>query len=119
MKHLGQVKTTSSKVVIVNRTLPGDPLSCLLIQKEGLRPFEEDLVMDLLQSPEGQEAFEFAHVLGRHKMPLADSNNPNEQSAGTSIQGISALEHLHKKDCYRNNQLKMFWLLHLVKMLFN
>jgi hypothetical protein len=83
--------------VIINRTLPSDGLSCLVVNKDALRPFEEDLIMDLLQSPEGQKAFEFAHVLGRHKMPLADSNNPAEQSVGTSIQGISALEHLHLK----------------------
>jgi|TARA_R110000796_G_scaffold113317_1_gene225071 hypothetical protein len=97
MKHLGQLKSSSAKVVIINRTLPGDGLSCLVVNKDALRPFEEDLIMDLLQSPEGQKAFEFAHVLGRHKMPLADSNNPAEQSVGTSIQGISALEHFHLK----------------------
>ena len=52
MKHLGQLKSSSAKVVIINRTLPGDGLSCLVVNKDALRPFEEDLIMDLLQSPE-------------------------------------------------------------------
>jgi len=97
MKHIGQLKSTGSKVIIINRTLPGDPISSLVIDKDALRPFEEDQVMGLLESNDGQNAFEFAHILGRMRMPLEDSLDPNEASAANSIQGISVLEHLHNK----------------------
>ena len=97
MKHIGQLKTTGSKVVVVNRTLPGDPMSSLVIDKDALRPFESDQVMDLLESADGQNAFEFAHQLGRARMPLEDSLDPNEANAANSIKGITVLEHLHNK----------------------
>ncbi len=97
MKHVGQLKTTGSKVIVINRTLPGDPMSSLVIDKDALRPFESDQVMDLLESNDGQNAFEFAHILGRMKMPLEDSLNPEEAAAANSIKGITVLEHLHNK----------------------
>ena len=97
MKHIGQLKSTGTKVIVINRTLPGDAMSSLVIDKDALRPFEEDQVMGILESNDGQNAFEFAHILGRMKMPLEDSLDPNEASAANSIQGISVLEHLHNK----------------------
>ena len=97
MKHLGQLKTTGNKVVIVNRTLPGDAMSSLVIDKDALRPFESDHVMDLLESANGQAAFEFAHELGRARMELSDSLDTNEASAANSVTGITVLEHLHNK----------------------
>ena len=97
MKHLGQLKTTGNKVVIVNRTLPGDAMSSLVIDKDALRPFESDHVMDLLESANGQNAFEFAHELGRVRMELSDSLDTSEASAANSVTGITVLEHLHNK----------------------
>ncbi len=95
MKHVGTLKTTGAKVVIVNRTLPGDPLSSLVIDRQSLPPFESDIVEDILESGDGQDSFEFGHILGRQKMPLEDANNPVVQDIATSVQGISVLEHLH------------------------
>ena len=95
MKHVGNLKTTGVKVIVINRTLPGDPMSCLVIDRQALPPFESDIVEDLLQSTEGQEAFEFAHILGRNRMPLDDANDPAVQEIAQSVKGISTLEHLH------------------------
>ena len=95
MKHVGQLKTNGTKVVVVNRTLPGDALSSLVIDRDSLRPLEHDVIVPLLESADGQAAFEFGHILGRHRMPLEDSPNLDAADKANSMQGISVLEHLH------------------------
>jgi hypothetical protein len=95
MKHVGRLKTTGNNVIVVNRTLPGDALSSLVIDRDSLRPLEQDIIGDLLESADGQAAFEFGHMLGRHRMPLEDSPNKDAADKANSIQGISVLEHLH------------------------
>jgi hypothetical protein len=95
MKHVGKLKTTGTNVIIAYRTIPNDAMSSLVIDRTAMRPFEEDIIEGLLESQDGQDAFEFAHILGRHKMPLEDSPVMSEQSAATSVQGISVLEYLH------------------------
>ena len=95
MKHIGMLKTTGTKVILAYRTLPQDPLSSLVIDRDAMLPFEEDIIEGLLESKDGQDAFEFAHVLGRHRMPLKDSQNEIVQDQATSVQGVTVLEHLH------------------------
>lgn len=89
------LKTTGTKVILAYRTLPQDPLSSLVIDRDAMLPFEEDIIEGLLESKDGQDAFEFAHVLGRHRMPLEDSQNEIVQDQATSVQGVTVLEHLH------------------------
>jgi len=89
------LKTTGTKVILAYRTLPQDPLSSLVIDRDAMLPFEEDIIEGLLESKDGQDAFEFAHVLGRHRMPLEDSQNEMVQDQATSVQGVTVLEHLH------------------------
>lgn len=95
MKHVGMLKTTGSKLIIVYRTIPQDPLSSLVIDRDAMLPFEEDIIEGLLESKDGQDSFEFAHVLGRHKMPLEDSPNEIVQDQAVSMQGVTVLEWLH------------------------
>ena len=95
MKHVGMLKTTGTKVIIAYRTLPDDPYSSLVIDRDAMLPFEEDIIEGLLESKDGQDAFEFAHILGRHKMPLEESNDKIVQDQATSLQGVSVLEWLH------------------------
>ena len=97
MKHVGMLKTTGTKVIIAYRTIPNDPYSSLVIDRDAMLPFEEDIIEGLLESKDGQDSFEFAHILGRHKMPLEDSLNPIVQDQATSVQGVSVLEYLHTK----------------------
>ena len=92
MKHVGQLKTTGTKVIIAYRTIPSDPYSSLVIDRDAMLPYEEDIIEGLLESKDGQDSFEFAHVLGRHKMPLEDSPNAIMQDQATSLQGVSVLE---------------------------
>jgi len=89
------LKTTGTKVIIAYRTIPNDPHSSLVIDRDAMLPFEEDIIEGLLESKDGQDSFEFAHILGRHKMPLEDSQNPIVQNQATSLQGVSVLEYLH------------------------
>lgn len=95
MKHVGRIAGLGTKVIVAYRTLPGDPMSCLVIDRDAMLPFEQDIIEGLLESPEGQEAFEFAHILGRHRMPLEDSNNPVIQDQATGVTGVTVLEYLH------------------------
>ena len=95
MKHVAMLKTTGTKVIIAYRTIPNDPYSSLVIDRDAMLPFEEDIIEGLLESPDGQESFEFAHILGRQKMPLEDSQNPIVQDQATSVQGVTVLEYLH------------------------
>ena len=62
MKHIGMLKTTGTKVIIAYRTIPNDPYSSLVIDRDAMLPFEEDIIEGLLESPDGQESFEFAHT---------------------------------------------------------
>ena len=94
MKHVGMLKTTGTKVIIAYRTIPSDPYSSLVIDRDAMLPFEEDIIEGLLESKDGQDSFEFAHILGRHKMPLEDSPNAIVQDQATSVQGVSVLEYL-------------------------
>ncbi len=65
LKHIGRIKTTGRKCLVVFRTLPGDAFSCLVLQTENLTPDYHDQLINLVESPSGQSAYEFAEVLAR------------------------------------------------------
>jgi hypothetical protein len=65
LKHLGRIKKTGRKCLVVFRTLPGDAFSCLVLQTENLTPDYHDQLINLVESPSGQSAYEFAEVLAR------------------------------------------------------
>lgn len=69
MKHVGKMKNNEAPVVIVFRTLPGDPHSCLVVGTQGLGPTHHDALMTEVQSPEAQGAFELATVLATRRFP--------------------------------------------------
>lgn len=69
MKHVGKMKNNEAPVVIVFRTLPGDPHSCLVVGTQGLGPTHHDALMTEVQSPEAQGAFELATVLSTRRFP--------------------------------------------------
>jgi len=61
IKHVGNYN--GKKVVIAYKTLPGDPYSALVIPVERLNPSYHDDVFKVVESNNGQEAFEIATVL--------------------------------------------------------
>jgi hypothetical protein len=64
-KHVGRIKTTGRRCLVVFRTLPGDAFNCLIIQTESLEPDYHDQLIKLVESPSAQLANEFSEVLAR------------------------------------------------------
>ena len=51
MKEMvGRLKTTGTNVIIAYRTIPDDALSSLVIDRDAMRPFEEDIVEEDTES---------------------------------------------------------------------
>ena len=48
IKHVGRIKSTGRKCLIVFRTLPGDARSCLVVLTENLNPTYHDALMSLV-----------------------------------------------------------------------
>jgi hypothetical protein len=69
MKHIGKMKNNNAKIVVVYRTLPGDPKSALVLGTGNLQDSWHDSLMSLLQDVSGQDANELADVLAVRKFP--------------------------------------------------
>ena len=69
LKHVGRIKTTGKKVLVAFRTLPGDAYNCLAIATENLTDEQHNALIQLVESPAAQQAFEFHEVLARAKFP--------------------------------------------------
>ena len=69
MKHVGRMKNNSARLVIVYRTLPGDPNSCLIVGTQGLTDSHHDTLMSLIESDSGQQANELADILAVRRFP--------------------------------------------------
>jgi len=63
VKHIGRIKNTGVKVLTVFRTLPGESDSALVIQVNQLKDEYHDAIMQLLETEQAQEAFEFGEML--------------------------------------------------------
>lgn len=69
MKHVGKMKNNSAKVAVAYRTLPGEPLSALVVGTNGLPDSHHDSLMSLIESDSGQQANELADVLATRRFP--------------------------------------------------
>ncbi len=69
MKHVGKMKNNGAKVVVVYRTLPGDPHSALVVGTGSLQASYHDALMSLVQEASGQSANELADILSVRKFP--------------------------------------------------
>lgn len=69
LKHVGRVKKNQKKVVVAYRTVPGDPLSCVVVATESLMADEHDSLMKAVESDAGQSAYEFAEAMSRTALP--------------------------------------------------
>lgn len=69
LKHVGKMKNNSARVVVVYRTLPGEPYNALVVGTQGLGDSYHDSLMTLLQSDSGQQASELADILAVRKFP--------------------------------------------------
>lgn len=73
MKHVGKMKNNGAKVVVIFRTIPGDPYSALVVGTGSLGESYHDSLMSLVQSDSGQQAYELGELLSVRKFP--DGNN--------------------------------------------
>lgn len=69
LKHIGRVKTSKAKVLVAFRTLPGDPLSCLVIPTANLDDSYHNSIITLVESPQAQDTNEFAEILSIRFFP--------------------------------------------------
>lgn len=69
MKHVGKMKNNSARVVVLYRTIPGEPQNCLVVGTQGLIDSQHDSLMSLVESSSGQEANELADILSVRKFP--------------------------------------------------
>ena len=65
MKHVG--KYGEKPCVVVFREVPNEPENCLIVQTSGLDPVQHDALMEVIQSPEAQEANDVSQVLNRRQ----------------------------------------------------
>lgn len=69
LKHIGRVVKNQRKVIVAYRLVPGTDDKAVVIPTENLMAEEHDTVMRLLESPQGQDAYEFAELMARNVLP--------------------------------------------------
>lgn len=69
LKHVGRIRASGRKCLVAYRTLPGEANSCLVVQTENLPDEQHNSLINLVESPSGQEANEFAEALARGYFP--------------------------------------------------
>lgn len=68
IKHIGRMKTNKRKVAVAYRTLPGDANSALVVSTENLTDSDHDILMQLVDSNSGQNAYELAEAMARTRL---------------------------------------------------
>ena len=79
------MKSTNKKVLVAYRTLPGDAYSCLVIPTESLDDQFHNAIINLVESPAAQEAYEFAEALDRTQFPDGSRMLPSLHSRGRLV----------------------------------
>ena len=77
IKHVGRIKTTGRKCLVVFKTLPGDAFNCLVVPTESLPADYHDSLINLVETNAAQNAFEFAEVLARGTFPDGSTMLPS------------------------------------------
>ena len=81
-KHIGELVDGGAKVVIMYRTVPGEPNNCLVVGTKFLPDLYHNALMKAVESEGGQDADEFADFASRQTFPdgtnmLAMMHNDN------------------------------------------
>ena len=63
IKHVGRIKNTGAKVLVVFRTLPGESNMSLVVPTESLPDRYHDAIMELVETDFAQESYEFGEAL--------------------------------------------------------
>lgn len=70
LKHIGRLKNSGTKVLIAFRTLPGESDQALVVLVTSLSDSYHDAIMQLVESEQAQDAFEFGEIM--HIRPFPD-----------------------------------------------
>lgn len=68
-KHVGRIKSTNAKVLVVFRTLPGESNYSLVMPVANLSDDYHNSIMKLVETPEAQDAFEFGEIMFSRSFP--------------------------------------------------
>jgi Mg/Co/Ni transporter MgtE len=69
LKHVGKIRKTGAKVVVVFRTLPDDPHHALVLGVNSLSDMYHNSMMQLLEDGQGQQANEFGEAMSTRFFP--------------------------------------------------
>ena len=69
IKHVGKIKNTGAKVVVVFRTLPGESNSALVLPVSQLPDQYHDSLMTVIDSDQAQDAFELGEIMFMRTFP--------------------------------------------------
>lgn len=62
-KHIGRIKNTGAKVLVVFRTLPGESGTALVLPTAQLPDAYHDSIMTVVETEQAQDAFEFGEIM--------------------------------------------------------
>jgi hypothetical protein len=69
LKHIGRIKSTGARILVAFRTIPGDSSFALIVDISSLTPPQHDAIINLVESDQAQEAFEFGEILAIRHFP--------------------------------------------------
>ena len=73
LKHVGRMAQNKRREIVAYKVLPGDPDNCVVVTTENLETGDHDSLIQLVESPAGQEADDLATVMMRTQ--LSDGSN--------------------------------------------
>ena len=69
LKHVGRMKNTGAKVLVVFRTLPGESNQALVLPVAQLPDSYHDAIMTVVETDQAQDAFEFGEIMFTRSFP--------------------------------------------------
>lgn len=63
LKHIGRLKTTGTRVIVVFRTVPGESDHALVVPVSALSESRHQSIMELIETPQAQQVFEFGEIM--------------------------------------------------------
>lgn len=68
-KHVGRMKNTGAKVLVIFRTLPGESNQALVLPVAQLPDSYHDAIMTVVETDQAQDAFEFGEIMFTRSFP--------------------------------------------------
>jgi hypothetical protein len=69
LKHIGRMKNTGAKVLVVFRTLPGESNQALVLPVAQLPDAYHDSIMTVVETDQAQDCFEFGEIMFTRTFP--------------------------------------------------